>query len=150
MLPFLLQDCDLFVQPCQRDVIVEIERVGDLPVDVLTRIGNPFVARLPGARNLLTQLIEFRGIIPTVDRQQQPADIGRFFDRANIGLGECHIGGEVVLVDDPELTVDGACHAHAQQCRSRHQDQQSDSDAKDLQADWKTHGAASERRETGC
>ena len=35
MLTLLLQDCDLFVQPCQRDVIVEIEWVGDLPVNIL-------------------------------------------------------------------------------------------------------------------
>ena len=48
-LPFLLQGLDLVVEPCQRDVVVEIERIGDLPVDVLARIGNPFVARLAGA-----------------------------------------------------------------------------------------------------
>ena len=47
------------------------------------------------ARGLLAQLIVFSGIIPGFgDRQQQLADIGRLFDRANVGLSERDTGRE--------------------------------------------------------
>jgi hypothetical protein len=46
---------------------------------------NPFVAGLAGGCDLLAQLIEFRGVIPGFgDRQQQPTDIGRFFNGVNM------------------------------------------------------------------
>src|SRR5580693_4703965 len=148
--PFLLQVLDLVVQPGQRDVVVKIERIGDLSVDVSACIGDPFVAGLAGGWDLLAQLIEFRSVIPGFDdRQQQPTDIGRFFNRVNIGLGERDIGREIVLIDDRKLAVDGSRHPQTQQRRCRHQDQQPDRDAKDLQPDRKTHGAASERHSTG-
>src|SRR6516164_3787105 len=80
-LPFVLQIFDFVIESCQRDVVVKIEGIGDLPVNVLTRIGNPFVARLAGARNFLAQLSACRGIVSGFgDRQQQPANIGRFFN----------------------------------------------------------------------
>jgi 5-methylcytosine-specific restriction protein B len=65
------QVLDLVVQPGQRDVVVKIERIGDLPVDVSACIGDQFVAGLAGGCDLLAQLIEFRGVIPGFgDRQQ--------------------------------------------------------------------------------
>src|ERR1700730_3031510 len=87
--PFLLQVLDLVVEPGQRAGVVKIERIGDLPVDVSACIGDPFVAGLAGGCDLLVQLIEFRGVIPGYGhRQQQPTDIGRLFNGANISLGE--------------------------------------------------------------
>ena len=149
-LPALLQGFDLIIEPRQRDIVVKIEPVGDLPIDVLVCIGDVVIAFLAGVRDPLTQFVEFCRIVsPFGDRQQQSADVSRLFDRADVGLGERDVGRKIVLVDNGELVVDRACHLHAHQRDRRHQDQQSDSDAKDLQPDGKPHGAASERQETG-
>ena len=102
------------------------------------------------ARGLLAQLIEFRGIIPGFgNRQQQLADIGRFFNRANVGLSERDTGREIVLLDDRELVVDGACHPHAQERHSRHQVSSVRAMPKIFKTDRNTHRAAPARQETG-
>ena len=44
------------------------------------------------------------------------------------------------MIDDDELVINGARHTHAQQRNNRHQDQQPDGDAEDLDPDGDTHG----------
>jgi len=53
-------------------------------------------------------------------------------------LGERDVGGKVIVVDDDELIIDGAGHAHAQQRNDRHQDQQPGGYPKDLDGDRET------------
>ena len=138
--PFVLQCFNPFIEPCQRDIVVKVERISDLLVDVPTSVGDLFVARLAGARDLLAQIVDFRRIERLlVERQEQPADKGRFFDRADVGMRECDIGREIVLIDDEELVVDNAAHACAHERDSRHQDQQPDRNAEDLQANGEAH-----------
>jgi len=98
-----------------------VERIGDLVVDVPPGACDQFVARLAGLRRPLAQVVDLRRVVGLLgDRQEQAAEICRFFDRTDTGLRECDIGREIVPVDDDELIVDDAGHAHAQQRHGRH------------------------------
>jgi len=44
------------------------------------------------------------------------------------------------MVDNDELVIDGAGHAHAQERHNGHQDQQPDGDAEYLDPDGDAHG----------
>ena len=95
MLPFFLQGLDSDVEACQSDTVVKIEPITDLLVDMLARSGDLFIACLAGVRDPLTEIVDFRRIVQRLGyRQKQPADIGRFFDRANIGPSKGNVGSE--------------------------------------------------------
>jgi hypothetical protein len=139
-LPFLLQRFDPGIEPCQGDVVVKIQQVSDLLVNVLTCGGDLFVALLAGACETLPQLVEFRRVLRVLGNvQKQAAGIGGFLDRADVSLSERDVGGKIIVVDYDELVIDGAGHAHAQECDRRHQNQKPDGDAKDLDPDGNAH-----------
>jgi hypothetical protein len=50
------------------------------------------------------------------------------------------------LVDDDELVINSARHAHAQDRDNSHQDQQSDGDAKYLNPDSKSHSRSNRQK----
>ena len=70
-MPFLLQPLDPDVEPRQSDVVVKIEGISDLFVDVLTRGGDLFIARLGGIRDLLPQIVNFRRILRALGGDQE-------------------------------------------------------------------------------
>ena len=139
--PRLLQGLDSDVEPRQSDIVIKIERIGDLLVDLLARGGDLFVASLAGACHPPAQIIEFRGILRLSGySEQQSAGVSRLFDRADMGLCERGIGGAIVMVDDDELVINGTGHAHAQESHDGHEDQQPDGDAEYLNPDGDAHG----------
>ncbi len=107
---------------------------------MLARGGDLFVARLVGSRDPLAQVIEFRGVLRlSGDSEQQSPGVSQFFDRADMGLCECDIGGKIVVVDDDELVINSTGHAHAQESHDGHHDQQPDRDAEYLETNGNAH-----------
>ena len=105
------------------------------------RRGDLFVTRLAGVRDPLAQVIQFRGVLRLSGySEQQSAGVSRLFDRADMGLCERGIGGEIVMVDDDELVINSTSHAHAQESHDGHQDQQPDGDAEYLDTNGNAHG----------
>ena len=141
--PLLLQEFDMRVEPGQRDIVVEIDRVGDQLIEALARLGELLVACVGGGPDSSSQILDLCRIRRRafVERQKQPADIGRFLDRMDVGLRQAHIGREIVLVEDDQLGIDGAGHAHAEPGHRAHQQQQADGDAEDLGPDRDAHAA---------
>ena len=131
------------VEPGQRDIVVEIDRVGDQLIEALARLGELLVACVSGGPDSSSQILDLCRIRRRafVERQKQPADIGRFLDRMDVGLRQAHIGREIVLVEDDQLGIDGAGHAHAEPGHCAHQQQQADGDAEDLRPDRDAHAA---------
>jgi len=56
-----------------------------------------------------------------------------------MGLCECDVTREIISVYDDELVIDSPGHAHAQERDRRHQDQQPDRDAEDLDSNGDAH-----------
>ena len=137
----LLQEFDVCIEPRQRDSVVEIDRVGDQLVQALARLGELLVARLGGGPGALPEILDLCriGRRSFVERQEKAADIGRFLDRMDVGLGEAHIGREIIFVEHDELGVDSAGHAHAEPRRCTHQHEEAGRNPEDLDADRNVH-----------
>jgi len=61
MAPLLLQGFDPDVKPCQRDIVIKVERIGDLLIDMLACRCDLLVALLAGLRDPPAEIIKFCG-----------------------------------------------------------------------------------------
>lgn len=143
MLPVALEKFEPGIEARQLDIVIEIDGIGDLPIDESTGLGDVVVTCLGVIGDLGPQLGDFASVARRLAKgDHQPADIHRFFQRMNIALNHRDIGGEVIAVENLQLVVDGFRHAQADERRRAHQDQQPDRDAENLEADPDAHAIA--------
>src|ERR1051325_6864428 len=143
----LLQEFDMRVEPGQRNVVVEIQVVGDLLVDALPRGGQFLPASRSGLGYAGTQFRDVFGVarlrlVAVEQRRRQPARGSGFFELVDVRLRQRDDRRHVMLVDDHKLRVDGAGHAQIDPGDRAHQDQKPDGDAENFETDGQAHRAS--------